>query len=84
MSGKGRETENGRERGIGTEELAEVTPTAAIPAEHQTGKGADHVIGGGPGAETRTGRGNANAAGTVAVKSGCVLLCHTAFLEGQG
>lgn len=65
-----RGSENGRESGSGTEretetgERAEATPTAATPAEHRTENGAGHAIAVGPGAETRTERGNANAAGT--------------------
>lgn len=64
-SERGRETENGTEIeiGRGTEEHVAVIPTAATPVEHQTGKGADPGIAGGPGAETRTERENANAAG---------------------
>lgn len=62
---RGRETENGTEieTGTGTAGHAGATLTAATPVEHRTGKGADPEIAGGPGAETRTGRGNANAAG---------------------
>lgn len=56
--GTGRETE----RGIGGH--VEATPAAAIPVGHRTGNGVDPAIAGGPGAETRTGTGNANAAGT--------------------
>lgn len=62
---RGRETENGTgiEKGRGTEEHVAVTLTAATPVEHQTGKGADPGIAGGPGAEIRTERESANAAG---------------------
>lgn len=65
---KGRETENvtetETETETGTGGHAEATLIVATPVEHQTGNGADPVIAGGPGAETRRGRGNANAAGT--------------------
>lgn len=66
---RGRETENGTEietrrgTGTGTGGHGEATRTAATPVEHQTGKGAGPVIGGGPGAETRRESGSANAAG---------------------
>lgn len=72
-SARGSETENGTETeketetGIGTGEHGAATPTAATPVGRRTGKGADPVIAGGPGAETRTERGNANAAGMVDV-----------------
>lgn len=56
-----RETESGTEIKIGGQ--AEATQTAAIPVEHPTGSRADPVIAGGPGAETRTERGNADGAG---------------------
>lgn len=62
-SERGKETENGTEIGRGTEEHVAVTPIAATPVEHQTGNGVDPGIAGGPGAETRTERENANAAG---------------------
>lgn len=63
---RGRETENGTEieTGRGTGGCAEATPTVVTPVERQTGNGADPAIAGGPGAETRRGRGNASAAGT--------------------
>lgn len=63
VSGRGRETEteSGTEIKIGGQ--AEATQTAVIPVEHPTGSGADPVIVGGPGAETRKERGNADGAG---------------------
>lgn len=60
---RGRETENGTEIETGTGGHGEATQTAVTPVERQTGKGAGPVIAGGPGAETRRGRGSANAAG---------------------
>lgn len=64
-SGTGTERGRGTERGIGIGigGHVEATPAAATPVEHQTGNGADPAIAGGPGAETRTGTGNANEAG---------------------
>lgn len=64
----GRGSARGRETGNETEKRrgggAEATQTAATPVGLQTGRGADLVIAGDPGAETRTERGNAGAAGT--------------------
>lgn len=67
VRGRETETENGieTETGTGTGDHGEATPTVATPVAHRTGKGADPEIAGGLGAETRTERGNANAAGRV-------------------
>lgn len=81
-----RETENGTE--IETGGHAEATPTAAIPVEHQTGNGAGPVIAGGPGAETRTEKGNANAAGMADIRFLVILITgrmeHRSFLSYRG
>lgn len=82
-SARGRGTENGT--AIETGGHAEATPTAATPVEHRTENGADPVIGGGPGAETRTERGNANAAGMadfIFLMFRVTGMCHTC-IKGQ-
>lgn len=84
-SARGRETETENGTAIETGGHAEATPTAATPVEHQTENGADPVIGGGPGAETRTERGNANAAGMadfIFLMNRVTGMCH-ACIKGQ-
>lgn len=58
-----RGTENVTEKGREIEGHDEATQTAVTQVVHQTGKGADLATVGGPGAETRTGRGTGSAAG---------------------